>query len=149
VAQWHHIDWKGVAEMSEDETRREQELLAETVAAAGKLGAGFAMGLNLAAEGSLGETAAALGEEMAPAAELVGAFGLGYEAGSILEDKTHIGEKMGDAVYDAVHSPTIFTEAMEQQRAEEAALQPPAIDIRTDESIGPATEVSYEQAPTS
>ena len=48
-------------------------------------------------------TGTAIGAGGFIAAGAVGAFAIGYEAGSVLEEHTHIGQHLGDAIYDAVH----------------------------------------------
>jgi hypothetical protein len=57
------------------------------------------------------------------------------------------GEAIGDAVYDATHGPGVVEELQEMQRAQEASLQPPSIDIPTEEAIGSTTEVAREEMP--
>lgn len=82
---------------------------AGTVAGAESLGFGYVEGASATAEAAVAgtlegaSTTAAVGAGGLIAAGAVGSFALGYEAGSILEEHTHIGQHLGDAIYDAEH----------------------------------------------
>jgi hypothetical protein len=82
---------------------------AGTAAGVAGLAFGTVEGANAAAEAGIAGTLGAVGTETAvaaagaAAAAVVGAGALGYEIGTKIEEHTHIGERIGDAVFDALH----------------------------------------------
>jgi hypothetical protein len=82
---------------------------AGTAAGVAGLAFGAVEGANAAAEAGIAGTLGAVGTETAvaaagaAAAAVVGAGALGYEIGTKIEEHTHIGESIGDAVFDALH----------------------------------------------
>jgi len=82
---------------------------AGTVAGVESLGFGYVEGASVTAGAAVAgglegaSTTAAVGAGGLIAAGAVSSFALGYEAGSILEEHTHIGSHLGDAIHDAEH----------------------------------------------